>query len=95
VQGLTDRSRRPYRQANQLPFQAENFILNVKREHSGWGAHKIRERRLRRFSSATAWSSAAAACVVGQLGRGCWSLGLRFCFGFHRSLGLQNRLGKI
>src|SRR6202035_3086340 len=45
VQGLTDRSRRPFRYANQLPFQVENFILNVKREHSSWGARKIRERR--------------------------------------------------
>ena len=44
IQGLTDRSRRPYRYANQLPFQVENFILNVKREHSTWGARKIRER---------------------------------------------------
>src|SRR6266481_5015269 len=33
MQGLTDRSRRPYRYANQLPFQVENFILNVKNEH--------------------------------------------------------------
>jgi len=79
VQGLTDRSRRPYRYANQLPFQVENFILNVKREHASWGARKIRERLLRRFSGfpsrprapsmrcsiAMAWSSAAAACVVG------------------------------
>src|SRR5882724_5806834 len=37
VQGLTDRSRRPYRYANQLPFQVENYILNVKREHASWG----------------------------------------------------------
>ena len=44
VHGLTDRSRRPYRYANQLPFQVENYILNVKREHSNWGARKIRER---------------------------------------------------
>src|SRR6202030_707056 len=29
VQGLTDRNRRPYRYAHQLPFQVENFILNV------------------------------------------------------------------
>jgi putative transposase len=43
MQGLTDRSRRPYRYANQLPFQVENFILNVKREHPSWGARKIRE----------------------------------------------------
>jgi len=78
IQGLTDRSRRPYRYANQLPFQVENYILNVKREHSSWGARKIRERLMRRFSGipvpakvpsmrcwiATAWSSAAVACVV-------------------------------
>ena len=50
VQGLTDRSRRPYRYAHQLPFQVENYILNVKREHSSWGARKIRERLIRRFS---------------------------------------------
>ena len=50
MQGLTDRSRRPYRYANQLPFQVENYILNVKREHPSWGARKIRERLLRRFS---------------------------------------------
>jgi transposase len=50
IQGLTDRSRRPYRYAHQLPFQVENFILNVKREHSSWGARKIRERLIRRFS---------------------------------------------
>lgn len=29
VQGLTDRSRRPYRYAHQLPFQVENYILNL------------------------------------------------------------------
>jgi len=49
IDGLTDRSRRPYRYAHQLPFQVENFILNVKREHSSWGARKIRERLIRRF----------------------------------------------
>jgi hypothetical protein len=50
MQGLTDRSRRPYRYANQLPFQVENFILNVKHEHPSSGARKIRDRLLRRFS---------------------------------------------
>ena len=50
IQGLTDRSRRPYRYAKQLPFQVENFVLNVKREHPSWGARKIRERLIRRFS---------------------------------------------
>src|SRR5262249_26567053 len=50
IEGLTDRSRRPYRYAHQLPFQVENFIVNVKREHASWGARKLRERLLRRFS---------------------------------------------
>ena len=50
IHGLTDRSRRPFRYANRLPFQVENYILNVKREHSSWGARKIRERLTRRFS---------------------------------------------
>jgi transposase InsO family protein len=34
----------------QLPFQVENYILNVKHEHPSWGARKIRERLGRRFS---------------------------------------------
>jgi hypothetical protein len=38
--GLTDRSRRPNRYAHQLPFQVENYILNVKREHTSWGRAK-------------------------------------------------------
>src|SRR5215469_3352048 len=50
IHGLTDRSRRPFRYANQLPFQVENYILNVKREHASWGARKIRERLKRRFA---------------------------------------------
>jgi putative transposase len=50
IHGLTDRGRRPYRYANRLPFQVENFILNVKREHPSWGARKIREQLIRRFS---------------------------------------------
>jgi putative transposase len=44
LEGLTDRSRRPYRQGCQLPFQIEQLILQVKREHPSWGAPKIREK---------------------------------------------------
>jgi transposase InsO family protein len=40
----------PYRSAHKLPFRMENYILNVKREHTSWGARKIRERLIRRFS---------------------------------------------
>jgi putative transposase len=50
VDGLTDRSRRPYRHARQLPFQIEAAILQLKREHPSWGAPKIRERLRRKHS---------------------------------------------
>jgi putative transposase len=48
LEGLTDRSRRPYRQANKLPFQIESRILQLRKEHPSWGAPKIRE-KLRRL----------------------------------------------
>jgi hypothetical protein len=32
IEGLTDRSRRPYRHANRLPFQIENLILATEGE---------------------------------------------------------------
>jgi len=48
VVGLTDRSRRPYRHANQLPVQIETLIVRLKRERPSWGAPKIRE-KLRRL----------------------------------------------
>jgi putative transposase len=44
IEGLTDRSRRPYRHANRLPFQIENLIVQIKHEHCTWGAHKIRDK---------------------------------------------------
>jgi putative transposase len=48
LEGLTDRSRRPYRQANKLAFQIETLIVQLKREHPSWGAPKIREKLKRR-----------------------------------------------
>ena len=49
VDGLTDRSRRPYRHANQLPIQIETLIVRLKRERPAWGAPKIRERLARLY----------------------------------------------
>jgi putative transposase len=51
VAAFSDRSRRPYRQANRLPPQLEAMIVRLKREYPGWGAPKIRE-KLRRQSTA-------------------------------------------
>jgi putative transposase len=47
--GLTDRSRRPYRHANQLPMAVEKAIVRLKKEYPSWGAPKIRERLRQRW----------------------------------------------
>ena len=49
LEGLTDRSRRPYRHANQLPFQIEALIVRLKQEKPTWGAPKIMELLARRY----------------------------------------------
>jgi transposase InsO family protein len=51
LEGLTDRARRPYRYANQLPPQVEAMIVATRREKPSWGARKIRERLLRKLPS--------------------------------------------
>ena len=52
VQAFTDRSRRPYRQANRLPAPIEAMIVRLKREYPGWGAPKIREKLRQQFAGA-------------------------------------------
>lgn len=49
VKALTDRSRRPYRHANQLPIVIEKRIVALKKEYPHWGAPKIRECLRRRY----------------------------------------------
>src|SRR5438874_7052445 len=48
---LTDRSRRPYRQANRLEAPVEAVIVRLKREYPGWGAPKIREKLRQQFTT--------------------------------------------
>jgi hypothetical protein len=75
LDGLSDRTRRPMRYANQLPFQVESKIVQLKKGRLNWGAPKIRE-RLRKLHPgiplpaistcmrcwiATAWSNDAGA----------------------------------
>ena len=49
LEGLTDRSRRPYRHANQLPTQIEALIVRLKQDKPSWGAPKIKERLARLY----------------------------------------------
>ena len=49
LDGLHDRSKAPYRQANKLPFQVERAILGLKKEYPTWGAPKIRDKLIREY----------------------------------------------
>ena len=49
LRGLEDRARSPYRHPNKLPFQVETAILRIKREHTSWGAPKIREKLIKHY----------------------------------------------
>jgi putative transposase len=49
LDGLYDRSRAPYRQANRLPYQVERTILGLKKEHPSWGAPKLRDKLARQY----------------------------------------------
>jgi len=52
ITAFTDRSRRPYRQANRLAPPIEAMVVRLKREYPGWGAPKIREKLRRQLSAA-------------------------------------------
>ena len=51
LEALTDRPRRPFRYGNQLPIQVETAIVQLKKDKPHWGARKLRELLLRKFSS--------------------------------------------
>ena len=84
MEGLSDRTRRPFRYANQLPEPVETAIVRAKREKPHWGARKIRERLLRRLRSrfplllpfmlcsiVMAWSSPWGGAAIEPKGRPC------------------------
>lgn len=50
LEGLTDRSRKPYRYANKLPEAIETLIVRLKREKPNWGAAKIQDRLKRKYA---------------------------------------------
>ena len=67
VTAFTERSRRPYRQANRLRAPIEATIVRLKREYPDWGAPKIREKlqqsRSRRCSCRR--SARSTPCLIG------------------------------
>src|ERR1700733_8638874 len=67
-QGLLDRSRRPYRHANKLPFQLESAIVRLRTEHPSWGAAKIREKLLRALPMVPAPAKSTVHAVLDRNG---------------------------
>lgn len=68
VMGVTDRSRRPVRSANQLPRQVEQFILGIKKDKPSWGAPKIRERLKRKYPHIPLPAQSTIHCVLDRYG---------------------------
>jgi transposase InsO family protein len=64
LEGLSDRTRRPFRYANQLPEPVEAAIVAAKKEKPHWGARKIRERLLRRLPHAIKVPAASTVHAV-------------------------------
>src|SRR5262245_8354614 len=61
---LSNRTRRPYRYANQLPAQIEQEILRIKREKPSWGAPKIREILSRRYLNVHCPAISTVHCIL-------------------------------
>jgi putative transposase len=68
VQGLTDRSRRPYRHANQLPMAVEKAIVRLKKDYPSWGAPKIRERLKQRWPDVSCPAISTVHAVLDRQG---------------------------
>jgi len=66
--GLSNRTRRPYRYANQLPAQIEQEILRIKREHFSWGAPKIREILSRQYLNIHSPAISTVHCILDRHG---------------------------
>jgi len=71
VRGLSDRSRRPYRHANQLPLAVETLIVRLKKDYPTWGAPKIRERLRQRWPDIPCPAISTVHAVLDRRGPPC------------------------
>jgi putative transposase len=68
IEGLSDRSRRAYKQANRLPYQIERSILALKKEYPSWGAPKLREKLIKQYPNVTAPAISTVHAVLDRNG---------------------------
>ena len=62
--GFYNRSRAPHKHPNQTPFEVEQLIVRLKREHTTWGAPKIRELVGRRYPTLKLPSTSTVHCIL-------------------------------
>lgn len=68
LEALTDRNRRPYKQANRLPLQVETLIVQLKQEKPNWGAPKIRDRLIKKYPDVVAPATSTVHAVLDRHG---------------------------
>tara|TARA_B100001989_G_scaffold167173_1_gene120359 strand:+ start:199 stop:1383 length:1185 start_codon:yes stop_codon:yes gene_type:complete len=68
IRGIYDRSRAPNKHPNQLPFEVEQVILNLKRERPKWGAPKLRELLSKRYPDIVLPAISTIHCVLDRNG---------------------------
>ena len=68
VRGLYNRSRAPHKHPNQLPFEVEQLIVQLKKEKPKWGAPKIRELVCRRYPTIKLPATSTVHCVLDRHG---------------------------
>ncbi len=68
LEGLTDRSKAPYKQANKLPLQIESLIVRFKKEKPNWGAPKIKELLSRKYPDIKPPATSTVHCVLDRHG---------------------------
>ena len=68
IEGLQSRSRAPHSHPNQTPFAVEQLIVRLKKEKPSWGAPKLRELIVRRYSDLQPPAVSTIHCILDRHG---------------------------
>ena len=68
LEGLPSQSRRPHKQANQLPMQVEKLIVQTKCNKPSWGARKVREQLKRKYPNIKLPANSTVHAVLARHG---------------------------
>lgn len=66
--GVQNRSRAPHSHPNRTPFAVEQLVVRLKKEKPGWGAPKLRELIMRRYSDLQPPAISTIHCILDRHG---------------------------